>query len=491
MYNILFIAFHTNAIGGHLNLYRTLHWLHLHFYWPAMYVYVKRMCATCPGCALTNPTRGKSSKLVYNFPAKAPFLVMHFDAYVVGKHVGFEDSNAYLIVCCGMCSFACMEPVSKPSSTTFASAIMHILLRYDFCHTAVLNKDSKFFGVCRKALDLLRINCHVLSGSNHNPMLIKQINWYLNKGLCIMCNKRDSVWVALEAILLLLYAWNSCPAPGTDISRSLVAVGREFAFPIDFSSGKHWELTSSDSTVVSYSKDFAAQLSACHLVAELLVEEQRAYHCEYINARRPDPHIYSIGNIVFARRAIRSSSTKERVNKLQFAFTGPWRISAVLNGASYELVHCHDSSCKEKKHALDLSPYPPKLVPFQPVDWADTRFGQLYKPITTHPFKEAGIKGFSPIQPYKVAAQLALTNKCLAFHWPSLSELNNNIAPYCWESKEERQRYLNKVDIIPLPLLITGPPPAAPTHAFPAVPSISLLVAAIMRSANRLFFILC
>ena len=60
--------------------------------------------------------------------------------------------------------------------------------------------------------------------------------------------------MALEAILLLLYAWNSCPVPGTDISHSLVVVGREFTFLIDFSSGKHWELTSSPSTVVSYSK---------------------------------------------------------------------------------------------------------------------------------------------------------------------------------------------------------------------------------------------
>jgi hypothetical protein len=54
-----------------------------------------------------------------------------------------------------MCSFACMEPVTNLSSTMFASAIMRILLRYGFCHAVVLNKDSKFFGVCREALDRL------------------------------------------------------------------------------------------------------------------------------------------------------------------------------------------------------------------------------------------------------------------------------------------------------------------------------------------------
>ena len=137
-------------------------------------------------------------------------------------------------------------------------------------------------------------------------MLVERINRYLNKGLRVMCNERDSIRVALEAILLILYAWNSCPIPGTDISRSLVAVGHAFAFHIDFPSGKHWELTSSASTVVLHSKKLTTRLSACRKVAELLVEEQHAYHCKYSNARRPDPQIYSIGNIVFACRAVRS-----------------------------------------------------------------------------------------------------------------------------------------------------------------------------------------
>jgi hypothetical protein len=119
-----------------------------------------------------------------------------------------------------------MEPISHASATTFASAIMKILLCFGFCHTAVLDKDAKFFGVCSEALDLLQIHKHVLSSANHNPMLVERVNCYVTKGLKIMCNEQDSVRVALEAILLLLYEWNSCPVPGTDISRSLVAVGR-------------------------------------------------------------------------------------------------------------------------------------------------------------------------------------------------------------------------------------------------------------------------
>jgi hypothetical protein len=61
------------------------------------------------------------------------------------------------------------------------------------------------------------------------------------KGLKIMTNEHNSVHIALEAIVLLLITWNSCPTPGTDISRSLVAVGCEFALPINYSMNKHWE----------------------------------------------------------------------------------------------------------------------------------------------------------------------------------------------------------------------------------------------------------
>jgi hypothetical protein len=347
--------------------------------------------------------QSKSSELVYGFPIEAPFLVLHVDAYMAGRHSGFEGSETYLIACCGMCTLGALEPVTGTNATTFASAIMKIQLRYGFCHTIVLDKDSKKIGVCREAVDLLEINCHVLLGNNHNPMLVERIFWFFNKGLTIMCNECETVQVALESLLLLLYAWNSCPVPGTDISRSLVAVGRKFAFPIDYSSGKHWQLTSSPTTVESYSKQLAVRLSACHKVVELLVNEQRAWHRALINSCHLDPRIYSPGDIVFARRATRSDASRKRVGKLEYKFTGPWRIVESLHRGSYSITYCLHPKRFEKKHASDLTPYPAELIPFEPIDGADMRYGQLYQPIGAHPFKEAGLKGLDPPAPFQVA----------------------------------------------------------------------------------------
>ena len=71
-------------------------------------------------------------------------MVLHVDAYMAGRHSGFESSETYLVVCCGMCTFGALEPVSGANATTFASAIMKIQMRYGFCHTIVLDKDSNF-----------------------------------------------------------------------------------------------------------------------------------------------------------------------------------------------------------------------------------------------------------------------------------------------------------------------------------------------------------
>jgi hypothetical protein len=202
LFNIVFMGFHSNPIDGHFNAYCTLHRLRLRYLWPEMYSYIKRMCQACPGCALSNPVFQPSSKLVYRFPIKAPFLVLFMDAYKAGNHASFEGDVAHAIACCSMTGFAAMEPVKHATSQTFASAVMKIQLKFGLCHTIVLDKDSKFFGAFKEACNLLQLNRHVLSGGNHNPMMVECVNRYLNKGLKVMTNERGSVRIAMEAILL-------------------------------------------------------------------------------------------------------------------------------------------------------------------------------------------------------------------------------------------------------------------------------------------------
>jgi hypothetical protein len=415
--------------------------------------------------------------------------VIHINGYAASKQQGFEGFKIYLIACCGMCTFPAMESVSNASAKTFASAIMKIMLQYGLSHTVVLDKDSKFLGVCQESLDLLHINCHILSGGNHNPMLVKRINCFLNKGLKIMTNKHDSIRVALEAILLLIYAWISCPVPGTDISRSLVAVGCKFRFPINFSSGKAATLISAPGSVEFYSRLLVERLRACHKVALLLVCEQRCWHHQLVHSRRQDHRTYNIGDIVFARQATHSDSKCDIVDKLMYAFTGQWHVTASLPGASYALPHVHHPTLRNKKHASNLSLYPVELIPFQPLDGADTRYGQLYKPIGLLPFKEAGLNGFQPSKPFHIASHLLQAGCLNKFHWPTLSKLNEDIIPFPWSNNDERCLIMDGDHSSVEPILYNGPSPSPATYSPRTIPPISSLIASILSSSDRLFFI--
>ena len=94
------------------------------------------------------------------------------------------------------------------------------------------------------------------------------------------------------------------------------------------------------------------------------------------------------------------------------------------------------------------------------MDGADKQYGQLCKPITAHPFKEAGLKGLTPRQPYYLApCQLSQIQPGSDFHWPSLSELNVEIMPCPWSSDGEFRRYLANDSLATLPMMATAPPP--------------------------------
>ncbi len=141
-----------------------------------------------------------------------------------------------------------------------------------------------------------------------------------------MANKCGAVRIMIEAILLLLYVWNSAPILGTNLSQCFVAMGHKFHFPIGFSANKHWELTSTPASVQSYARDLATHLTASREIAKILVNEQQAMHQEFINARQPHPHLYLVDNIVFLKQAFQSDVAGGRVDKLLYPFTGPWKI---------------------------------------------------------------------------------------------------------------------------------------------------------------------
>ncbi len=90
-----------------------------------------------------------------------------------------------------------------------------------------------------------------------------------------------------------------------------------------------------------------------------------------------------------------------------------------------------------KKHAADLTPYPTELIPFKPINSPNTQYSQLHKAIDPNPFKDAGISGFLPPQPFKVPAKFLKIGNHTDFQWPTLSELNDDVDEFPWSNNKE------------------------------------------------------
>jgi hypothetical protein len=146
--------------------------------------------------------------------------------------------------------------------------------------------------------------------------------------------------------------------------------------------------------------------------------------------------------------------------------------------------------CQDKKHAADLTPYPQESIPFVPIDGADTRYGQLHKHIGKHPFKEEGIKGFTPPSPFQVPTGY-LDVGVGGFHWPTLAELNNKLDPFPWRDDKERRLMLSNDNSFCPPVMYTGPPPLPPTmpRHKDTPPTITTLSPLIILSSDKIFFI--
>ena len=179
-----------------------------------------------------------------------------------------------------MTYFGIYKPTAEQNAYAFDSALMKIWMRFGFYRTIVVDKDSKFIGVFAQTSALLNINIHVLSGENHYPMIVEHIYQFLNSCLTVFFSERGKNCVALEGILMSLYAWNSAPVVGTDISCSLLVTGRGFNFPVDFSTEQYQILTSNPLKVSTFAVEQARLLECGRAIARKLIHHHQAYHCE-------------------------------------------------------------------------------------------------------------------------------------------------------------------------------------------------------------------
>ena len=97
----------------------------------------------------------------------------------------------------------------------------------------VVDKGNEFAGILSRVLDILHIPKEMASPENHRRIRNERFHRVLNKAQAINTADFDDFFLWYEGVLFATYAWNAAPSDGTNIPRSLAAIGREFPFPID------------------------------------------------------------------------------------------------------------------------------------------------------------------------------------------------------------------------------------------------------------------
>ena len=81
--------------------------------------------------------------------------------------------------------------------------------------------------------DALNLSYNVLAKCNHKCLTVEHFHRFLNKSITITAEDRGTYDIFIPVGIAAGYAWNSAPIDGTDILRSISAIGRELHFPID------------------------------------------------------------------------------------------------------------------------------------------------------------------------------------------------------------------------------------------------------------------
>ena len=215
--------------------------------------------------------------------------------------------------------FIICHPISNTTSEGLARIFMEeVLLKVGLCGLVVVDAASGFLSVFKEMCDVLGLRFHQAARGNHKAVSVECFFRYLNKAVTIAANDCDTNQVFIETSHCAAYAWNSSCIDGTDIVRSVVAVGREFKFPLDITLHEApVPVDGNVSAVHSFLRLAQANSQFAMNILQLLTEERRSYHRERANESR-NQRLFELGDLVMVRVAVQSQLAKKRVAKLTY-----------------------------------------------------------------------------------------------------------------------------------------------------------------------------
>jgi hypothetical protein len=246
----------------------------------------------------------------------------------------------------------------------------------------VVDADNLFSGVFKQLFTLLQIPIHQISRENHKAIRNERFHRYLNKVQRINTADVASMFRWKQGALFALYAWNASPIDGTDISRSIVAIGREFPFPIDIEPTINHEALTEGQPALDHLDSAGPLLYRQRDLLAILNAERRQRHIDLRNDGKLSPS-FSPGDVVIVRKQVQSRTAEGISAKLLFRTKGPYRVLEQISPSSYSvqklpfLRGIGIPGKVQKENAARMTKLPSTLILHKRANGADTRFSQL------------------------------------------------------------------------------------------------------------------
>ena len=229
------VACHASPMAGHSGVHRTTYRVTTRFWWPYVARDITNGVLGCATCRLANHNSHEAQMHLYAFACDEPFSVIFLDMWKPGDVPEKDGTREVLTMLDGMTGFAAGAFLGKPIT---AEVLADITFSQFFCvfglpRLIVVDADSKFRGIFTTTFQNLGIHIEVVASENHKAVRNERFHRYLNRVQRINTADTGSFFQWKQGVMFALYGWNAGPIDGTDIPRSVGAIGREFPFPID------------------------------------------------------------------------------------------------------------------------------------------------------------------------------------------------------------------------------------------------------------------
>jgi hypothetical protein len=233
----------------------------------------------------------------------------------------------------------------------------------------------------------------VVSCKNHKAVRNERFHRYLNRVQQINTAETGSFFQWKQGVTFALYGWNVGPMDGTDIPRSVGAIGQTFPFPLDMQTRPTFVNGFEGANAAGYHDAVHPLIAHQWELLLILNKEQRQRHRDLKNDSITE-RTFAAGNLVIVRKQVQSNTNRGIAGEIVFKSRGPHQVLEPANPGSYWIQKLPfldglgSTGRRVKESAARMERTPSTLVIHKRPDGADTRLASMRHPLVNNPVQK-------------------------------------------------------------------------------------------------------